>query len=307
MKNVFFISMLTGAVTLGAFTARAQCTKDIECKGERICRDGRCVDLPSPPEPQPAPVVVYPQTAPAPAAQPWPAPAPAAQPWPAPAPAPAATAPAPTPSPSQLQWFEHAYGLVSFAPVFHGWGGGDLEDSSGEYPNEAFKTDSGFWGGVYIGAYLVPSEKFHIGAFWSFNSGDFDAKSERTSEYLLQLKMPVNNLGLSARAGGRVAERAWIGGALDLSLMIAKGKMKGDNAVTEPMFGLSLYPRLVLDLMLLNAGSFKMAVNLGFGVVVAPTYGGHPLDNASCGNLGNVKLTGWMVGPAMLLGLSLGG
>jgi hypothetical protein len=42
------------ALSCVAGRAGAQCTKDIECKGDRICRDGACTD------PSPAPVVTAP-------------------------------------------------------------------------------------------------------------------------------------------------------------------------------------------------------------------------------------------------------
>jgi hypothetical protein len=40
---VALVAWLAGA------PARADCTKDVECKGERICEQGRCVDPPRPP------------------------------------------------------------------------------------------------------------------------------------------------------------------------------------------------------------------------------------------------------------------
>jgi hypothetical protein len=39
---------LGGALTAVSLDARAECTKDIECKGDRICSDGACVDPPRP-------------------------------------------------------------------------------------------------------------------------------------------------------------------------------------------------------------------------------------------------------------------
>jgi hypothetical protein len=42
------------ALSCAAGRAAAQCTKDIECKGDRICREGACAD------PSPAPVVTVP-------------------------------------------------------------------------------------------------------------------------------------------------------------------------------------------------------------------------------------------------------
>jgi hypothetical protein len=75
------------ALSLATSTADAQCSRDLECKGNRICIDGRCTDMPEAPEASPA----------------FPAqPAPAA-PRPAPRPAPATLAPAPVaPSPAPV-------------------------------------------------------------------------------------------------------------------------------------------------------------------------------------------------------------
>jgi hypothetical protein len=39
--------------TMAPAAARAQCTKDIECKGDRVCEAGRCTAPPLPPPPEP--------------------------------------------------------------------------------------------------------------------------------------------------------------------------------------------------------------------------------------------------------------
>jgi hypothetical protein len=48
VPSAFVFQAMALAVSLTAFSldARAECTKDIECKGERICTDGACVDPP---------------------------------------------------------------------------------------------------------------------------------------------------------------------------------------------------------------------------------------------------------------------
>jgi len=55
-----------GLLTLGALDAAAQCTKDTECKGDRICQDGVCVEpapgvLPVPGYASPQPGYAQPQ------------------------------------------------------------------------------------------------------------------------------------------------------------------------------------------------------------------------------------------------------
>jgi hypothetical protein len=67
-----------------AAQAHAQCSKDIDCKGERVCEAGQCVDpkpmepLPPPPPPAAAPAEGAPAAAPPSAAVPSTAPQPAA-------------------------------------------------------------------------------------------------------------------------------------------------------------------------------------------------------------------------------------
>jgi uncharacterized membrane protein YgdD (TMEM256/DUF423 family) len=116
------LAAATLAVLLLPATAHAQCTKDTDCKGNRVCRMGACEDpLPAQPAPYPAP-----QPAPYPAAPAYAAPAaPTAPPaYYAPPPAgyappqPAYVAPAVAPPPavrSDPGWAAGAatYGIIS--------------------------------------------------------------------------------------------------------------------------------------------------------------------------------------------------
>lgn len=95
------VALFTGVLfTLVSMTAHAQCTKDTDCKGDRVCDAGKCVmGLPAAPPPPPGSEPAPPAGAAATAAAAAPAPA---APAPAAAPAaaaPAAVAPAPAPEP----------------------------------------------------------------------------------------------------------------------------------------------------------------------------------------------------------------
>lgn len=46
MRGAFMVSLCVVGVTIGSGTAWAQCTRDTECKDDRICEGGRCVDAP---------------------------------------------------------------------------------------------------------------------------------------------------------------------------------------------------------------------------------------------------------------------
>lgn len=92
---------------LAAAGARAQCTKDTDCKGERVCEAGKCTMPPPTPEAAPTPAVVAPVAAEAPAiaatpeAQPAAPAAASAEPGtPAATTTPAAATPAATPAPA---------------------------------------------------------------------------------------------------------------------------------------------------------------------------------------------------------------
>ncbi|MDF3069159.1 MAG: putative rane protein [Polyangiaceae bacterium] len=70
MRRTTWVSVGLGSVALLlSVSARAQCSMDTECKGERICEQGRCVDPPVPAPAAlaapPAPVVVAPVAPPA--------------------------------------------------------------------------------------------------------------------------------------------------------------------------------------------------------------------------------------------------
>jgi hypothetical protein len=85
--------LLVGAAALACAalvgkSALAQCQRDTDCKGGRVCRAGQCADAPAPPPPAPAPPVTAPPPTPGPTAVPGPAvpPSTAAAPVPPPPP-----------------------------------------------------------------------------------------------------------------------------------------------------------------------------------------------------------------------------
>src|SRR5258706_14487371 len=116
------------SILLSTAIAQAQCSKDTDCKGDRVCDAGKCTALPPAPPPPPgaaaAPAPAAPATAPAAGAT-----TPAAAPPPAPAAAPApayyaSAAPPPPPVVSKPPMRRHSKGmmaggivLTSLAPV----------------------------------------------------------------------------------------------------------------------------------------------------------------------------------------------
>ena len=84
------------ALCLSSSLARAQCTMDTECKGDRVCEEGKCV----------APAAVSP---PAPSAAARPAAPPVSAPPAAPV---AALPPAPAPTPEKPEMRRHSTGMM---------------------------------------------------------------------------------------------------------------------------------------------------------------------------------------------------
>jgi hypothetical protein len=98
MRRIYVGAMVIGGSMLVGKSALAQCQRDTDCKGARVCLNGQCVDRPAAaPAPAPAPMPA-PQPAYAPQPQPGYAPAPQPQPGYAPQPQPG-YAPQPTAPP----------------------------------------------------------------------------------------------------------------------------------------------------------------------------------------------------------------
>jgi hypothetical protein len=253
---------LLAPILFGAGVARAQCTKDTDCKGARICERGVCVEPPAPPATAPAPAP--PRPAPPPPA-PAPAPAPPAAP-PPPAPAPAA---APTSSPAahaapRLAVFETAYGSVGPVIALHFWYNGYSQGST---------TSEGVRVGVHVSGYAVLRDGLHVGGY---------ALAQQLDPLLMQYA-----LGLSAKLGGMVAPRVWLGAAVDLGAWFVT------SASAPNWVGLQLFPRLHADVAVVRLGPVRLA---GFGAVGPSVVPVIRVNNN----------TAWLVSPQLLVGVSVG-
>jgi len=117
---------------LAADEARAQCTRDIDCKGNRICQQGACVDAAAPPAAPPASTQQPPPvTQPGPVAQP----------------------------PRTDHYFRRAYGSVGALLVPHTWWGAFNDGTA----------DQGFQAGVHVSGLAVLSPRAHLGGYVSWH------------------------------------------------------------------------------------------------------------------------------------------
>ena len=276
------------ALMLAGLDAAAQCSKDTDCKGNRVCFDGKCMEpsapaTPIPPAPtyQPPayqqPVSPYQQPAPA-----YQQPAPAYQQLP-PAyqqPAPAYQQPAspyqqpvspyqqPMPvystayrSPAALavpagplQWYQTFYGHIGGLLGFHGWG-------SMSIAGQDLTISGKFKGGLHLSAYVPISPVVHLGGYFNLGSGDMKLEENGRS---MTNSVDHYSIGFSLKAGSRLAERIWLGFVGDLGLYAL------DPSGSETWYGLDISPRIHLDVLGLDVGGFKMGFFASFGPSIVP-------------------------------------
>jgi hypothetical protein len=321
--------LIAAATFLVGATVAAQCETDVDCKGDRICENGTCVEAP---------------TGVIPGATPPPAPQPAPQPAPAPAPQPAVPPAAAPPPVDTTGWFDKGYGEISVPFVFHGWGGWFTSLDSVEVGGDTRDFDDNdsdgdleakFRGGLRLSGYFAASKNFQIGAYYMFFKGEGDAAMPEADsnpddwdelddlmvhlgeqgsgggyDERVQLDLVSNSLGATIKAGTQLG-RVWLGLGLDVGVLFHKFEVTDQNFETEAMIGVLVYPRLAIDIMVLNTGSFKMAITTSLGAM--GTYAkGKPFDRAEEGedgimyHLRDAEEKYYLVSPVMTVGLALG-
>jgi len=271
ISNVMWIA---AALLLSSAPAAAQCTKDTDCKGVRVCEGGRCV---SPAPATPAPETRY-SFAPDPVSGPEvSAPAPSLA-----APAQAAAAPTVAASvesrPASGQWYR-AYGSVApiILPTGYGttwgrigsyWVDGDLELQTAK--------------GIQIAGRFAARRGFHIGGFLSYYT-----------------EADYGNLavGVSMKLGGPVGSRVFMSAVLDFGYY--GSVVDGDH----PYHGLAINPRFQVDVMTVRAGGFKWALFVAQGLEIVPyaSTGWFDYDGDEA------KLSFASLRPYLLLGTTFGG
>jgi len=254
------------------------------------------------PAPAPGYPQGYPPSYPAPAQPSYPAPAPG---YPAQAPGypPPAAAPAPgypTQAPGYpvqgysapaaaaavaagAPWFQSGYVHVGGILGFHGWGSAKIEGTD-------LPVNGGFWGGVSVSGYYVTSPTVHISGYFHYGIGKSGwGHNSYTDQY---------SVGLSLKAGSRVAGRVWLGlvGDLGFCILGSSDNMEGN------WYGVEISPRIHLDVLARDDDGFKMGFFASFGPSVVPYVAGNYYDNSDSAN-GHA----YFIYLTMQLGLTFGG
>jgi hypothetical protein len=329
LKRVF-AAVAALLLALSSTGLAAQCHKDTDCKGDRVCEDGTCVEPPPGVIPEPAPPP--PPAPPAPDPPAYVAPTPAA-------------APPPPPPPKTIEWYGEGYAQLSAPIAFHGWGGWFTKldgidydgwevdfndtDSNGDLEGEA-------WGGLRLAGYGVLGESVHLGGFYQLLAGEASAELpsgddepddfDELDDFMYQfhydddgdyhdsqsLEMLVNALGASLRAGSRLGQRVWLGFGFDVGIAFARHEGKDHNFESEILIGFLIQPQIAMQIMLLNSGDFKMSIDASLGVSALYAKG-RPFEEADEDDDGlilyvirDMEEQLYMVSPTMLLGLSFG-
>ena len=260
-----FFKTVAAAVGLSALLwgsfAYAQCTKDTECKGDRICRSGACEDpVPAAPANPPgtdqlvAPVITPPGPV-------GPAVVGLPQSGPGMPLSPDANAEQPTQvddlpasdgveEPAASHGFS-IYGEMAGLVSFQSWIGDSREDAG-----------YGFFGAGYWG----PNPLFHVGAFFHYYRAHGYVENPNLPQYRYGY-VPASNTphlstGVSLKIGGRLSDRIWIGGVIDLGFHKADQKS-----------GVHFFPRLEVDAQVTRSGRFKLGLFASFGPMLAPGLG----------------------------------
>jgi hypothetical protein len=279
------LASIAAALALTAlFTgeAAAQCTKDTDCKGDRICQDGSCV-----------------------AVAPAPAPVPPPAPPPAPPPVPAQPAPPPEPAgpmkPFQIGYAEVAL-LVSFLTV----GGQTWEIKDWPLENPAFKATTKPLAGVRLAGYAALAESFHLGGYFAIRSGEGRLEPDNNVARTIasgeqKSDMSTWGLGAATKFGGSVSERVWIGGGVDVGLHFLKID-DWDYTDDDTLLGLEIFAKVELDIMLVDTGSFRLALPIAAGAIISPIAVADPNHDDL-----EIHAVMWHVAPTMMVGLAAGG
>jgi hypothetical protein len=145
-----------------------------------------------------------------------------------------------------LQWYQTGYAHLGGILGFHGWGSYHVAGSDVTAKGE-------FLGGLNLSGYYVTSPSLHIGGYFNYGSGKINGGDN--DHY---------SVGLSLKAGNRVAERVWVGFVGDLGFY-ALSPSHASN-----WYGVELSPRIHLDVLGLDAGGLKMGFFASFGPSVVP-------------------------------------
>jgi len=152
------------------------------------------------------------------------------------------------------------YGEMAGLVSFQSWLGDSREDAG-----------YGFFAAGYWGA----DPLFHLGAFFHYyRAHGYSEDTTRWWSYYSPSHNSTHHLstGVSLKIGGRLSDRIWIGGVIDLGVHIA-----------DRQSGAHFFPRLEVDAQVTRSGRFKLGLFASFGPMLSPGLGDY-VDDYSYGD-----------------------
>ncbi len=285
--SVLVLALLPAAI-------RAQCAKDTECKGDRICQQGICADpshtnAPQPPILQPVPaqqeVIIETRTGPN----------------------------------ATSAVYDVGYLSTAFVMGMGSWGKLTKKYDDGEDFAEVLQE--GGTPGIRLAGYYVPDAASHLGLYFraARSTGvTFTDDEDKLTYYDNNVKVSHFGVGLSLKLGTQKGKRLWLGLTLDLGYAVEKFKRdidthfdEDDNEIEsgsengskriDKFSGVELSPNLGMDIFLFNLGNFPVSISLSMGALVIPFL------ERQRGEKTGYQQRHWFVSPVINAGISVGG
>jgi hypothetical protein len=309
MKRLAISCAVALAVAFHARIGAAQCTNDSNCKGDRICENGRCV---TPPAAQAT-------TAPISTAGSAPAIRPAKR----------------LPKSGPIEAFGKGYVELNVTIGFGSWGQKKVKSDDSAIQNgiETTGVDSrsagtGPYGGIYLAPRWVASPSFHLGGYFRVGKGvNMGVKidtpdiagidpyyDEDEMDYVGHFHLGI---GGSIKFGGMMGKRVWFGGGLDVGFHLSQSEQSeylyyldygangADTDDDEKYLGFELLPRFCVDIFLFN---FKMSIPLSVGAAIIPYAKWKPEVDHVEHAVDDDKLKAWIwqIEPVFMFGFAVG-
>lgn len=203
--------------------------------------------------------------------------------------------------------FQSGYAEVSLLMSFYTFGGQTWEIDGSPLDNPEFEATTKVLPGARFAGYGALGESFHLGGYFAIRAGDGEIKPKNDVARAMFFERDADSsvktwgLGLALKAGGRVAERVWLGGGVDAGIHFFMIE-EWDDTDDDTFFGLELFPRVVIDIILVDSGGVRLAVPISAGAVISPISVAEPEENNP-----QTRVKMWHLAPAATVGLALGG
>lgn len=202
------------------------------------------------------------------------------------------------------KFYEKGYGQISHMGTFHSWGHLWLDNDGGG--DEDDKQETEYLGAIRLAGYGVISEVLDIGGYFFYQEGNTGYEDDNYgwwggSDDSNMGDLEVFGIGFAMKLGWPVGSRVRLGFGLDVGMEFAEWDVRGwGGNDTDTMVGFTIIPRFDVDVIIFNAGSFKLGAHAGLGLLMR-FHGGNIWDNP------DVTASSLLFGPTMMFGVTLGG